>query len=320
MMPKLLLAALLFTMTAPAMAADLLPAPSLPRLSVERNRIVDDAGTPITLRGVSLCSLEWHKPLDQIRDVTTPPTKWNANVLRLPIQKKEWDRLGPQDYLKAYLDPAVKMCTDRNIYCILDWHDVSEWNKPESIKNLERFWTIVAPRYSRNPNILYEIYNEPTEPKSRTIENWNAWRETAQAWVDMIRKRAPETILLIGSPHWSQMPSFAVQTPFEGKNLVYTAHVYPNWKEKQWDDLFGEASNTIPLFITEWGWSAQEKAWWGIKGDQASYGDKLRAYLDARPWINWTAWSYDPKCGPAMLGDDTDMGAFVKDWLSDINP
>lgn len=315
----LLFAAALWVFPMAAHAAEALPK-SLPRLSVEGNRFVDEAGTPVALRGVSLCSLEWHKPLEQIRNVTTPPTKWNANILRLPVQVKEWDRVGAQDYIKDYLDPAVKLCSERGVYCIIDWHVVDKWNKPENVKKLENFWTIVAPRYAANPNILYEVFNEPTDPKSRKMENWISWREAAQPWVDLIRKRAPETPILVGSPHWSQMPSFAVEEPFKGKNLAYTVHVYPNWKEKQWDGLFGKASETIPIFISEWGWSAQEDAFKIIKGDREGYGEKIRAYLDARPWINWTAWSYDPKCAPAMLGPDTDMGTFVQDWLKDVNP
>lgn len=293
---------------------------SLPRLSVERNHFVDEAGAPIRLRGVSLCSLEWHRPLEQIRAVTTPPTRWHANILRLPVQEKEWDRVGGAAYLKGYLDPAVALCKERGIYCIIDWHAIDPWDKPETVKKLENFWTIVAPRYAAETHILYELFNEPTEPKTRKIENWRKWRETAQPWVDLIRKRAPETPILVGSPHWSQMPAFAAVEPFDGNDLAYVLHVYPNWKEKQWDKLFGEASKTIPIFITEWGWSAQEKAWWGIKGDRAGYGEKLRSYLDVRPWISWTAWSYDPLCGPAMLGGDKDMGVFVQDWLKDVNP
>jgi len=43
------------------------------------------------------------------------------------------------------------------------------------------------------------------------------------------------------------------------------------------------------------------------------------SYLDARHHIGWTAWSYDPRCGPAMLGSDKNMGDFVKEWLGDIH-
>ncbi len=315
-MKKLILiaAGVLSFLNAPVFAEEL--AHSLPRLKVEGNHFTAD-GEQIALRGVSLCSLEWHDSPKQIADVTSSPDKWNVNILRLPVQLKEWDRVGAQAYLKSYLDPAVKLCKEKNVYCIIDWHAIDDWNKPESIKKLEDFWKLVGPRYASDKNILYEIFNEPTGPSERTKENWLAWRKQAQTWVDAIRVHAPHTVLLIGNPHWDQMPSFAVDDPFEGDNLAYVMHLYPNWKQRDWDGLFGDASKTIPIFITEWGWSAQDKAFWVIKGDKESYGEPLKAYLNARPQISWTAWSYDSLCGPAMLGPDKDMGDFVKQWLEE---
>lgn len=288
----------------------------LPRLSVEGNRIVQEGGKPIDLRGVSLCSLEWHQPLEQIQAVTASPEKWQVNILRLPVQPQEWDRVGPQSYIRDYLDPAVKLCTENNVYCIIDWHEVGEWTHAGNILRLQTFWSNVAKRYAANPNILYEIFNEPTEPSGRDEKNWAAWKKQAQPWVDMVRKDAPDTILLVGSPHWTQMTNFAPTDPFTGDNLVYTAHVYPNWKPETWDGLFGEASKTVPVFMSEWGWSEERDAFWVIKGTRAEYGEKMRDYLNARPHIGWTAWSYDPNCAPAMLGKDKSMGAFVKEWLS----
>lgn len=294
---------------APASAKEL-------RLGTKDNYFKTSDGKRFTPRGVSLCSLEWHKPLQQIEDVTTRH-KWAVNILRLPVQTREWDRVGAESYMRNYLDPAVKMCREKKIQCIIDWHEIAAWNDREKIKKLEDFWERVAPRYAADKNIIYEIFNEPTEPKSKTKENWAAWKKTAQKWVDSIRRDAPHTLLLIGTPHWDQMTGFAAENPLRGKNLAYVAHIYPNYKPRDWDKLFGKASETVPVFITEWGWSSQENAWWGIKGDRKSYGEPLRAYLDARPQIGWTAWSYDPKCGPAMLGADKDMGLFVKRWLED---
>lgn len=290
----------------------------LPKLITVGNHFETPDGKTIELKGVSLCSLEWHKPIEQINTITTPGVRWAANILRLPVQVREWDRVGPDAYIKSYLEPAVRACTKNNIYCIIDWHEIAAWNDSKVTAKLEDFWKRVAPLYADNPNILYEFFNEPTDPTTRDRDNWLKWRETAQKWVDMIRKDAPETVILVNSPHWSQMPSFAAKDPFRGENLAYVMHLYPNWKHHQWDSLIGEASKTIPIFISEWGWSNQPSAWWGIKGSKESYGQPFREYLDAKPQINWTAWSYDPLCGPAMLGPDKDMGAFVKQWLSDI--
>ena len=312
---KFLIATLILFLSAPAAAQD----QTLPRLQVNGNTLQTVDGTPVTLRGVSLCSLDWHKPHDLMRKISTGPEAWKANVLRLPVQPKEWRKKEPIKYLRQNIDPAVKLCKENGLYCIIDWHEINDWTKPEVARELEEFWKIVAIRYAGTPNILYEVFNEPTEPKKRDAANWALWRTQMQKWVDMIRKDAPDTVLLIGSPHWSQMPSFAVDAPLEGKNLAYVVHVYPNYKPKQWDALFGDAAEHIPIFMTEWGWTDDKDAFWVIRGNQETFGQPLKDYLDARPQISWTAWSYDPKCGPAMLGKDTDMGAFVKDWLAESN-
>jgi len=304
----ILLILLLLGFSMPAYAQE------LPRLSVSGNRLQAE-GKPITLRGLSLCSLEWHNPLSLIEQSKT----WKPNVLRLPVQAKEWKKSNPIKYLQNYLDPAVKACKRNNVYCIIDWHDIAAWDDPKTSIALKSFWDRTAPRYAAEQHILYEIFNEPTSPKARTRENWIAWRTQAQKWVDSIRVKAPQTVLLVGSPHWSQMPSFAAADPLRGSNLAYTMHIYPNYPIKKWDSLFGDASKAVPIFITEWGWTSDEKAWSGIKGSQEKYGEPLKAYLDSKPQINWTAWSFDPKCGPAMLGGDKDMGTFVKDWLAEYN-
>jgi endoglucanase len=292
---------------------------SLEQLITQGNTFTNQTGEVIRLRGVSLCSLAWHSPLEQIKQVSDVNTGWHPNILRLPVQVREWDRIGEDAYIRGRLDPAVKLCRENGVYCIIDWHLIAAWDDPVSDQRLRDFWRKIAPIYANDPNILYEIFNEPTTPKQRTRENWLKWRDKAQSWVDFIRTMAPETILLVGSPHWDQMTSFAVEDPIVGNNIGYVTHVYPNYKPHKWDKLFGDAAAKIPMIITEWGWSSAESSEDSLLfGSADSYGQPLRDYLDARPQIGWTAWSYDPRCGPAMLGRDKDMGDFVKKWLKDI--
>lgn len=276
-------------------------------------------GKPVTLRGVSLCSLEWHDPLGQIISASAPVIGWDVNVLRLPVQVKEWKRTTPEAYVRERIEPAVRLCRANGIYCILDWHAIAPWDEAQTDADLRAFWSYVAPLYADDPHILYEIFNEPTTPKSRTMENWRAWRDKAQGWVEHVRALAPETLLLVGSPHWDQMTGFAAEEPLKDGNVAYVAHVYPNWSPRAWDELFGKAAQKVPIFITEWGWSAAADTKSNeFHGSLEQYGEPLRRYLDARPNVNWTAWSYDPHCGPSMLGKDKDMGQFVKGWLRDI--
>lgn len=289
-------------------------AEELPRLQTSGNQFETPEGKRVDLRGVSLCSLEWHKPLEQIQEAATG---WKPNIIRLPVQPKEWAKTEPQKYLQNRLDPAVKLCGDLGLYCIIDWHAIHDWDDAEKTKALEDFWKIVAPRYATKKNIVYEVFNEPVGPKEKSKENWIAFREKMQGWVDSIRADAPYTVLLIGSPHWSQLTRFAAEDPVKGDNLAYVMHAYPNYKPKSWDKAFGDAANKVPVFLSEWGWSTVEGSIDVIRGTKDGYGVPMKDYLQSHPQIGWTAWSYDPKCGPAMLGPDAEMGGFVKDWLSE---
>lgn len=293
-------------------------AQTLPRLKVAGNTLATPDNKPVTLRGVSLCSLSWHNPMTLLRSVARQDGGWKANVLRLPVQPAEWKRAGADRYLREHLDPAVEECEKNNLYCIIDWHEIGNWKSAKTAHDLIGFWQETALRYADRPHILYEIFNEPTEPKERDRENWLAWREKAQEWVDMVRAAAPETVILIGSPHWSQMPAFAAQDPFRGDNLMYVMHLYGGWPRETWDDLFGNAAAQLPIFVTEWGWSALPRnRLTPFYGTRDKYAAPLRAYFDARPGVSWTAWSYDPHCGPAMAGDDREMGEFVRNWLAE---
>lgn len=299
---------LLLMLASPALAEE------LPRLQTSGNQFETPEGKRVDLRGISLCSMEWHKPLEQIKEAATT---WKPNIIRLPVQPKEWAKSEPEKYLSTRLDPAVKLCTEHGLYCIIDWHQIGDWDKPEKTKKLEEFWKAVAPRYATNKNIIYEVFNEPVGPQEKTESNWLAFREQMQVWVDQIRKDAPHTVILVGSPHWSQMTDFAAKKPLEGKNLAYVMHLYPNYKPGSWDDAFGNAASKVPVFLSEWGWSVADSSIDVIRGTEESYGAPLKKYLSERPHIGWTAWSYDPKCAPAMLGKDSGMGEFVKNWLEE---
>jgi endoglucanase len=300
--------AALIMMSAPAFAGE------LPRLQTSGNQFETPEGKRVDLRGVSLCSLEWHKPLEQIKAAAET---WKPNIIRLPVQPREWVKTPPLKYLQNRLDPAVKLCGELGLYCIIDWHGIHDWDDAEKTKNLENFWKIVAPRYATNKNIIYEVFNEPVGPSEKSEENWLKFRKEMQVWVDSIRTAAPHTVILVGSPHWSQLTSFAAENPLEGKNLAYVMHAYPNYKPASWDKAFGNAAKKVPVFLSEWGWSTVEGSIDVIRGTKEEYGVPMKQYLQENPQIGWTAWSYDPLCGPAMLGPDAEMGEFVKTWLEE---
>jgi endoglucanase len=300
-------------------------ATSTPWLSISGRYIKDPDGKTVILRGVSLVNIAVAdtrtRPTNALIDMATDNANgWYARVVRLPVYpdpiegQPGWNA-NPDAYFTKHLDPAVQHCISKQIYCIIDWHYIKDYTSSDVDKATRAFWSYVAPKYASTPNVIFELYNEPINPDS-----WSTWKTTAQPWVDLIRAAAPQNLILIGGPRWSQNVAEAATNPFTGSNLVYVAHIYPEQGgQSVWDDWFGNSSSTVPYFITEWGW--QQGGNVPTNGTKSGYGVPFSDYLDAKG-VSWTAWVFDDYWQPVMfdtswklLGGENYMGQFTKDFL-----
>ena len=117
--------------------------------------------------------------------------------------------------------------------------------------------------------------------------------------------------------------SSAASSPFTGSNLVYVAHIYPeHGSQSTWDSWFGNAANSVPFFVTEWGW--QQGGTTPTNGTQSSYGVPFSNYLESKG-LSWTAWVFDMYWQPVMfdtnwnlLGGEAYEGQFVQNLLLTI--
>jgi endoglucanase len=300
--------------------------PLQPWLTVSGRFIKDPAGNTVILRGVSLpdVSVADHSTrtaIQRIEMATDSKAGWYSRVVRLPVYpdtiagQPGWNQ-GADEYFNSHLDPAVQECIARQIYCVIDWHYISDYTSAEVDTATRAFWSYVAPKYANTPNVLFELYNEPMNP-----DNWSTWKKTAQPWVDLIRSYAPNNLILIGGPRWSQNVSAAASNPFSGSNLVYVCHIYPeHGGSSVWNAWFGNSSATVPYFISEWGWERGGAI--PINGTLSGYGIPFSKFLDSKA-VSWTAWCFDNVWGPVMfdrqwglLGGENNMGQFVKEFLS----
>ena len=297
-----------------------------PWLSVSGRYIKDSSNNTVILRGIAMIDAGvstfhvGHTVINLTNDVTNSANGWYARVVRYavypgPIDGSPGWIAGPDYYYNTYLNPAIQNCVAKQIYCIIDWHYIADYNDPGRDAATRAFWTYIAPKYASTPNVIFELYNEPINP-----DNWDTWKATAQPWVNIIRAAAPNNLILIGGPRWSQNLSSAATSPFTGSNLVYVAHIYAEHAQSNWDAWFGTAANTVPFFVTEWGWQAGGAT--PTNGTKTSFGVPFMAYLNSKG-LSWTAWTYDPWWQPVMLdtswnllGGENYMGQFVKDELA----
>jgi endoglucanase len=306
---------------------------TLPRLHVDGRWLKDPAGNSVDLHGLNTVDPWWGTQYQQMGDATFLETLhrltdssggWHTDVVRVPFQHSI-DSIGLERTIEEYVRPVVDFLEARDCYAIIDFHRVEPWNTDEIDREVRRFWDAVAPAFADDEHVLFELFNEPTEPFGDGRRDWAAWRETAQPWVDLVRSHAPETPLLVGSPRWSTYTRYAAEDPFEGENIVYATHLYPTHFENHDLDALAAVADEQPLFVTEWGYVDDEDKPDHMVGSTSGYGEPLRRYFEGIANLSWTAWCADSLWSPTMF--DTDgtlrsgdryMGAFTKRFLADV--
>jgi endoglucanase len=305
-----------------------------PWLHVDGNQIKDPAGNPVTLRGVSVLPGEHHnecttcnnKPMSEMIAWQADGSRgWYSRVLRLPVTTAKVK--DPATSFATHIDPYVQQAIALNQYVIVDLHLVSNYdvNGSGGVKQqfVMDFWKYVAPRYANTPNVIFEIFNEPVNP-----DNWTSWKNFIQPVIDSIRAVAPNNLILVGSPQWSTRVNSAVTSPLTGGNLVYVYHIYPNQGAASAANLnakFGNAANTIPVMLTEFGWNQDPNYSDGVTfGTTGGWGTPFRNYIDAHPWISWQGWIFDNFWKPQFfdwnwnLMSGENQGRFMQNWLFEL--
>jgi endoglucanase len=172
---------------------------------------------------------------------------WQSTLVRAAMGVEDpggylQDPVGNRAKVKAVVDAAIA----NDMYVIIDWHSHhAEQYQSQAIS----FFQDMAHTYGNHPNVIYEVYNEPTS------QSWSGQiKPYAQAVVNAIRAIDPDNLIVVGTRQWSQRVDEAALDPISGANIAYTLHFYAG---THFDELRGWAqtalNNNAALFVTEWG-------------------------------------------------------------------
>ena len=313
----------------------------LPWLTVNGNKVQDPTGKTVILRGSALIdigALYWYGGQSAV-GITTRMDQVAAagvqgHVVRLPVYPKinyntggsptcspcpypigsgptagctPVSPLSAADYVEKVLKPAVDYATSKNLYVIIDYHQIDNVTSGTSAADAVTFWTDIAPVFAGASNVLYEPFNEPIDSNV----GWSTMKPIVQQLVDTIRLAAPNNIIIVPSNDWDQHTGDAASDPPNGTNLMYTAHIYAtNWSSA-FQSQVAAAVTKAPVFVTEWGYASS---------DPSSFGPSLQTTLNG-DGASWTAWVTDNAWTPSIFADSnlstlTSFGTLVKSWLA----
>lgn len=141
-------------------------------------------------------------------------------------------------------------------------------------------------KYGHLPNVLYEIWNEPTEVP------WQETKEYSEALIPLIRANAPESVIIVPTPRWDQEVDKAADDPItKFDNLMYSLHYYAATHKDHFRDKAKYAlSKGLPIFMSEC--AAMEHTGDGVI-DPASWDEWMQ--LADENGISWICWSLSDK-------------------------
>ncbi|MBO6216165.1 MAG: glycoside hydrolase family 5 protein [Prevotella sp.] len=234
------------------------------RLQVVGSQLCDESGSPVTLRGISL---GWHNLWPRFYNkgaVKWLAKEWHADVIRAAVGASSVDDnyLENPEFALQCVTPVIEAAIKNKVYVIIDWHS-HEMHTAQA----KSFFSQMAKKYGKHPNIIYELYNEPVN------DSWQDLKQYATEIITEIRRYDPDNLILMGCPHWDQDIDLVAASPLEGvSNVMYTVHFYAaTHKDYLRDKMRKAVEGGLPVFVSE------------CAGMEAS-GD---GPLDAAEWQKW---------------------------------
>lgn len=271
------------------------------QLHVCGRTICNQNNKAIQLRGMSTHGLQWYGWNECITrsSLDSLAADWGADILRMSMYVQEGGYETNPPAFKAQIDAIVAEVLRLGLYAIVDWHMLDPGDPNANLTLAREYFTWFTTKYGSHPNFLYEIANEPNGVSWATIKNY------ANQMIPVVRDKAPGGIIIIGTRGWSSFgvsdgsgPAEVINSPVAGSNLMYTFHFYAASHGSEYRAALITASDSLPVFVTEWGTQT-------FTGDGANNFTSSQQYIDimAQRKISWTSWNYsdDFRSGAAFV-------------------
>lgn len=293
------------------------------RLSVKNGQLVDKSGKGYQLRGMSTHGLTWFPEFVNESAFKTLRDDWNTNVVRLAMYVDEWGNgqcyMGNKSGSLELLEKGVDICIKLDMYVIIDWHVLNPGDPSKYTNEAKSFFETVSKRYAKYPNVIYEICNEPNGGAS-----WSGnIKPYAEKIIPVIRKNAPNSVIIVGTPTWSQEIDKPLSDPLSYKNVMYAFHFYAATHAGLRSNVENCVAQGLPVFVSEFGTCDAS----GGGANDFNETQKWLSYFDKQgiSYCNWSICNKDETCSVLRPGTSangnwsesnlTENGKWIRNWL-----
>lgn len=294
------------------------------KLKLVGTQLSSECGSPVQLRGVSSHGPQWFGSCVSKRTALNAlKNEWNADIVRLAMYVEEGGYLSDPESWKAWIDAQIARIEQTGMYCLIDWHILSDGDPFKNLAASKEFWSYMSKKYAQKNFVMYEICNEPNGV------TWDRIKAYADTIIPIIRANDPDKIIIVGTPQWSGSPLSIVGNELKGANaynVMYAFHFYAGSHSWMIPNL-KTAIGSIPIFCTEWGTSTSTGN--GTINTQVTdmFMDVFNGNNPSGNIISWCNWSFSDadetsaallagSCDNATWNNTTPSGTKVKSLIN----
>lgn len=229
--------------------------------------LCDKNGNPIQLRGMSTHGLQWFPGILNNNAFAALSKDWESNVIRIAMHPTENGYNVDPEGMKEKVIKGINLAIANDMYAIVDWH-MSTPGDPNAAaySGAKDFFKEISSKYHNNPNIIYEICNEPNVDVPGVSDDANGWvkiKAYAEPIIKMLRDNGNNNLIIVGTPTWSHRPDLAADNPITdtADNIAYTAHFsagsnFPSAgdtdRTKVMSSIRYALEHGVAVFVSEW--------------------------------------------------------------------
>ena len=285
------------------------------KLHVEGMYLTDEHGEKTRLKGVSTHNLSCFPQYINLKTMKYFADEWGISIFRLAMYSGRADEVNgyadsndaQRQNLEEMVLTAVRDAASLGIYIMLDWHVLLECDPNVHTDMAVSFFKKMCPLLKAYDNVIYEICNEPNGEDV----TWDRICNYANQVIPVIRGIIPDSVIIVGTPCWSQEVDKPAAEPLPYDNLMYTLHFYA---DSHRDYLRGVALKALekglPIFVSECGFCDAAGAGEINRNETAAWMELMAKYN-----ISWIGWN---------LSNKDETSAFIKpdcdklyDWTDD---
>ena len=217
-------------------------------LKIENNTLVNEKKEKIRLKGISTHGLQWYSKYANYDMMKSLKEELGINLFRIAMYTEENGYIYNKS-LKNKVEEIVENAKKLDMYVIIDWHILSDGDPLMHKEEAKEFFREMSLKYKDYPNVIYEICNEP----NGNVTWENNIKPYAEEVIKEIRENSKKSIIIVGTPTWSQEVDKPAKNKINDELVMYALHFYSGTHTEWLRERVKEALKDIPIFVSEWG-------------------------------------------------------------------